>query len=496
MSEKKLEAVGISKTIDYDQALLNVSLQLDGGKVYALLGDNGAGRTSLMRILNREMKPDQGKVRSFPGRLTVGYVPHNPRMIRNFTLWQNVRIGSGHRGIWTDQKAKQSVIEQMNSYDIQMNADLPGSDMTLMERQQAAMLRAAHCDVILLDDFLTFLPMQERAKRISWLKRWAQEGKIVLFSSAAPQDRLAADECLILRDGQIVYQGTAEGMDDAKIRLLMTGRETEEAPQKREIAPGSVVLEVRDLTVRGGALRPIVKRVSLEVRAGEILCLLGMEGNGAGACALAVVGAAPITGGRIRFQGKDISALALRERARGISFLPGGKHAFLRDHDVKDNLMLLRYWERSFQDTGVLRKREISRYADDLMELYDIDADGDTPLSALNANERQLLLAARAVEPLRDLLVAVDPAAGVDAMTAREIWQHILTVRENRRAVLLVARNPREAMMIADRILVLRRGEVVAELEPSLTTEKELGLYMSGELRQEKYSLPDEEEEI
>ena len=506
VSEYSLEMAQVRKRADGQWILEDASLQVRKGEIHGLLGDGGAGKTMLMQILAGLCRPDGCVTAKRNGQITapgsgawrkgIGWIPADRGLVDGYTGYENFLLGGR-----MDKTLRQRAAELQRRYGLtDVPLDVPAGRMSAYERMQVTLLKCLvrQCDVLLLDDVWRMRTCQQKEAFSALLQTLAREGKTILISGGEPRDMMAwTDRCTVLRDGKTVKTVSTALTDAASLEELMTGTDEAWTPDKLEIAPGSVVLEVRDLRVPGpDGRKPLINGVSFEVRAGEIVCLTGNDGGGQEICAEALMGLRPLARGRIRLGGKIITRASTRDRMRsGISYMPAEENGLLPDAPLSDSLVLHRYWDLAMQDSGVIRKRAVRSYAADLMENYEITGDADSPARFLPRQDRLRALAARAVERERELLIAVRPTEGADRQTAWEIHQDILGLRESRKAVLVITRDVEEVKALADRIFVMNGGEIVAELDPALTTEEEIGLLMTTGLRQEKYGRMTEEDE-
>ena len=288
-------------------------------------------------------------------------------------------------------------------------------------------------------------------------------------------EELAAGLRLAGKEGKTVLLLTRrKGIAALADKTTLLSPAAEDTPSERpDIMAGSVVLEARGLTGNG------LNDVSFEARAGEILAIAGLPGSGQEALQEALTGALPLTGGRLRLNGRDITGYSIRERVRaGIACVPGPEmdYGFPLDHvTVGESMALRRYREPAFQESGFLRKGEMRRYAGDVLNWLSIRRGEE----ALPENRQRCALT-RESDGNIHALVMQSPTAGMEEATARDIWERLITVRGERRAVVLITADSREALLAGDRVLTLCRGEITGEFDPALTTEKELGLYMTG----------------
>ena len=311
----------------------------------------------------------------------------------------------------------------------------------------------------------------------------------------------AADRCSVLRKGK--YIGTVDIADTTKEELskMMVGRDVSFSVDKKPPEIGNVVLDVKGVTVPSKIHKKnVVHDVSFQVRAGEIVCLAGIEGNGQTQFISALTGLDSMSEGQILLNGKDISHYSIRDRAKaGLSHIPEDrhKHGLVLDYTLEENIVLQRYWEPDFQSHGFIKKGEVRRYAEKLIEQYDVRS-GQGPVTiarSMSGGNQQKAIIAREIDRGTDLLVAVQPTRGLDVGAIEYIHKQIVNVRDSGKAVLLVSLELEEVMNLSDRILVMYEGEIVGEFDPRKTTVQELGLYMAGAKRQENQSNLTKEEQ-
>ena len=304
-----------------------------------------------------------------------------------------------------------------------------------------------------------------------------------------------ADRCTILRKGK--YVGTVNVKDTTKEELskMMVGRNVNFSVDKKPAKPGETVLKVEHMTVPSRAhSNNAVKDISFNVRRGEIVCIAGIDGNGQSEFVQGLTGLEKITGGKILFKGQDITKASIRERSKmGMSHIPEDrhKHGLVLDYSLEQNMVLQRYFEPDFQKGGFIKSKEVRRYADKLIEQYDVRS-GQGPITitrSMSGGNQQKAIIAREIDKDPDLLVAVQPTRGLDVGAIEYIHSQLVAQRDKGKAVLLVSLELDEVMDVSDRILVMYEGELVGQLDPKQITVEELGLYMAGA---KKEAVPEE----
>lgn len=324
------------------------------------------------------------------------------------------------------------------------------------------------------------------------MKNLAKEGKSILFITHKLNEIMeVADRCTILRKGK--YIGTVDIADTSKEELskMMVGRNVSFSVDKKPAEPGETVLKVSHLTVPSKAhANNAVKDVSFNVRAGEIVCIAGIDGNGQSEFVQGLTGLEKISDGTITFMGKDITKASIREKSRmGMSHIPEDrhKHGLVLDYTLEQNMVLQRYYQPEFQKAGFIRSGEVRRYAERLIEQYDVRSGqgANTIVRSMSGGNQQKAIIAREIDKNPELLVAVQPTRGLDVGAIEYIHSQLVAQRDKGKAVLLVSLELDEVMDVSDRILVMYEGEIVGQLDPKKITVEELGLYMAGAKRDE-----------
>ncbi len=301
-----------------------------------------------------------------------------------------------------------------------------------------------------------------------------------------------SDRCTVLRKGKCI--GTVETKDTTveKLSAMMVGRDVNFHVEKGEQKLGDVVLDVENLSVMSKVHnKEAVKNVSFKVRAGEIVCIAGIDGNGQTELVYGITGLEPVKEGRITLCGHDITKASIRKRSTmGMSHIPEDrhKHGLVLDYSLEYNMILQRYFEPEFTDkAGFLRRGNIRSYSDKLIEQYDVRSSlgSLTTARSMSGGNQQKAIVAREIDKNPELLVAVQPTRGLDVGAIEYIHKQLVAQRDAGKAVLLVSLELDEVMDVPDRILVMYEGEIVGELDPRTTTQEELGLYMAGAKRDE-----------
>ena len=348
-------------------------------------------------------------------------------------------------------------------------------------------------EILIFDEPTAVLTPQEIEELLQIMRNLAAEGKSILFISHKLNEIMAvADRCTVLRKGK--YIGTVDigSTNQAELSRMMVGRDVQFAVEKRPAEPKDVILDVKNISVASKlSKKNAVNHVSFQVRAGEVVCIAGIDGNGQTELVYGISGLEPLAGGELFMCGHDITKAPIRKRSLlGMSHIPEDrhKHGLVLDYTLEDNMILQRYFEPEFTDKfGFLQRKNIRAYAERLIDQYDVRS-GQGPITvarAMSGGNQQKAIIAREIDKAPQLLIAVQPTRGLDVGAIEYIHKQIIAERDAGKAVLLVSLELEEVLSVSDRILVMYEGEIVGELDPKKTTQEELGLYMAVAKRDE-----------
>ena len=503
-----IEMLHITKRFPSIVANDDITLQLKKGEIHALLGENGAGKSTLMSVLFGLYQPEEGEIRkdgqvvsiknpNDANALHIGMVHQHFKLVECFTVLDNIIMGvePTRMGLLQKKEAREKVMALSEKYGLQIDPDARIEDITVGMQQRTEILKMLYRDneILIFDEPTAVLTPQEIDELMQIMRNLAAEGKSILFISHKLGEIMAvADRCTVLRKGK--YIGTVETKNTTPQQLsaMMVGRNVNFHVEKKACTPGNVVLRVDHMTVPSKVHKNnAVKDVSFTVRAGEIVCIAGIDGNGQTELVYGLTGLEALSGGSIQLCGKDITHASIRQRSTmGMSHIPEDrhKHGLVLDYSLEDNLVLQRYFEPEFTDkAGFLRRDNIRKYAEKLIGQYDVRS-GQGPVTrarSMSGGNQQKAIIAREIDRDPQLLVAVQPTRGLDVGAIEYIHRQLVAQRDAGRAVLLVSLELDEVMDVPDRILVMYEGEIVGELDPKTTTQEELGLYMAGARRDE-----------
>ena len=503
-----IEMLHITKRFPGIIANDDITLQLKKGEIHALLGENGAGKSTLMSVLFGLYQPEEGQILkdgkpvrinnpNDANALGIGMVHQHFKLVECFTVLDNIILGvePNNHGFLRKAEARERVLALSEKYGLHVDPDALIEDITVGMQQRTEILKMLYRDneILIFDEPTAVLTPQEIEELMQIMRNLAAEGKSILFISHKLAEIMAvADRCTVLRKGR--YIGTVETKDTTMEQLsaMMVGRNVNFHVAKGECKPGEVILEVKNMSVASKLHKnDAVKNVSFKVRAGEIVCIAGIDGNGQTELVYGLTGLEPLKSGQIIFKGEDFTRASIRKRSvSGMSHIPEDrhKHGLVLDYSLEYNMILQRYFQRQFTNPlGFLKRGPIREYAERLIEQYDVRS-GQGPVTAarsMSGGNQQKAIVAREIDKEPDLLIAVQPTRGLDVGAIEYIHSQLVAQRDKGKAVLLVSLELDEVMDVPDRILVMYEGEIVGELDPKKTTQEELGLYMAGAKRDE-----------
>ena len=500
-----VEMLNITKEFPGIIANDNITLKLKKGEIHALLGENGAGKSTLMSVLFGLYQAEKGEIRkngeavkinnpTDANALGIGMVHKHFKLVEVFTVLENIILGVEpvKNGFIEKEDARNKVVELSEKYGLKVNPDALIEDISVGMQQRVEILKMLYKDneILIFDEPTAVLTPQEIKELLKIMRDLADEGKSILFITHKLNEIVeVADRCSVLRKGK--YVGTVDVEDTTKEELsrMMVGRDISFSVEKEKKEPGDVVLSIRNMTVASKTHKNnAVKEVSFDVRAGEIVCLAGIDGNGQTEFVYGLTGLEKLISGEIKLGGKDITKSSIRHRSvAGMSHIPEDrhKHGLVLDYTLEENLILQRYWQPQFQKSNFIKFGEMRKYAEGLIERFDIrSGQGPTTVTrSMSGGNQQKAIIAREIDKNHELLVAVQPTRGLDVGAIEYIHRQLVERRDAGKAVLLVSLELEEVMNVSDRILVIYEGEIVGELDPKETTMQELGLYMAGAKR-------------
>jgi ABC-type uncharacterized transport system ATPase subunit len=496
-----LELRGITKAFPGVLANDQIDLTLNEGEILALLGENGAGKTTLMNILYGLYSPDEGDILIRGSKVEIqdpndaihqgiGMVHQHFMLVPVFTVTENVMLGveSMRGGIFLDREATAKRIREISDrFGLQTDPDAMVEDLPVGLQQRVEIIKVLYreADILIFDEPTAVLTPQEVVELFEVVHTLVDQGKSVIFITHKLKEVLAiADNIVVLRGGKVVGSAIPKNATESSLAKMMVGREVLLKVDKKKAKPGEAVLEIEDLHVLDDRDLVAVDGVSLEVRAGEVLGIAGVQGNGQTELVEALTGLRGVESGKVTMLEQDTTGKSPRGITEvGIAHVPEDrqKDGLVLPFSVSDNLVLNTYYKRPFAKGWNLQFNEIEEAAEERVKLFDVRTPGiDVPVSNLSGGNQQKVIVAREFSRPIKLLIASQPTRGLDVGSIEYIHSRIVQKRDEGCGVLLVSPELDEITSLSDRIAVMFDGKIVAVLPAEEATKEKLGLLMAG----------------
>jgi ABC-type uncharacterized transport system ATPase subunit len=502
-----IELKNITKVFPGVVANDKISLQIKKGEIFAIVGENGAGKTTLMNIIYGLYTPDSGEIYIFGKRIThhsprkaielgVGMVHQHFMLVPVFTVYENIILGNEfikNGFVFDRKKAIEEVKKLSEKYGLKVDPEEKVQNLPVGIQQRVEILKVLFrgAEILILDEPTAVLTPQETKELFETIKALKKAGKTIIFISHKLKEVLEiADRICVLKNGKVMGIKNKEETNEKELARLMVGRDVVLEVPKKDIEPGEVILEVKDLVVLNDKGIPAIKGISFKLRRNEILGIAGVEGNGQKELVEALTGLRPIESGKIIVKGKEIfSTDAKILRNMGMAHIPEDRRArgLVLPFTVSYNLFLGRQREKLFSKGRFLNSGYIKIFGNNKVEEYDIRPRNPyLKVDSLSGGNQQKVVVAREVSYDPDILIASQPTRGLDIGATEFVHKKLVEQRESGKAVLLISLELEEIMSLSDRIAVLYNGEIVGEMSAKEATEEELGLLMLGLKRYDK----------
>lgn len=502
MVDYAVEMRGITKSFPGVLANDNVNLQVRRGEIHALLGENGAGKSTLMNILYGLYQPDSGEILINGQRVEIadpntairhgiGMVHQHFMLVEPFTVTENIVLGAETvraGGILDVKRARRDVIEISEKYGLFVDPDAKIQDISVGMQQRVEILKALYrgAEILILDEPTAVLTPNEVQELIVIMRRLVEQGKSIIFITHKLKEvKAACDRVTVIRRGKVIGTVAAASADVEQLAEMMVGRKVLLQVEKQQAQAGDTMLSVRDVHALDSRGLPALKGVSFDVRAGEIVGIAGVDGNGQTELIEVITGLRRPTSGSIALKGEDITQLSIRKRfERGIAHIPEDrhKHGLILDFSIAENMVLQDFYRPPYSDRCILRPQAINKHADRLIAEYDVRTPGRGTLARkLSGGNQQKVIIAREMERQPSFILAAQPTRGLDVGAIEFVHRRLVEQRDEGKAVLLVSFELDEILALSDRILVMYEGRIVGELEGHSATEQQLGMLMAGE---------------
>jgi general nucleoside transport system ATP-binding protein len=499
----ELELRGITKRFPGVLANDNVSLTAKSGQVLALIGENGAGKSTLMNILSGIYQPNSGEilidgvVQHFndPGaaiKAGIGMVHQHFMLVQVFTVAENVVLGveptiAGN--LLNTKKANQEVEEISRKYGLAVDpkAIVENLPVGIQQRVEIIKVLLRGAKILVFDEPTAVLTPQEVTEFFGIVEELKSRGATIIFITHKLKEALAiADHITVLRGGKVVGQADPKTATQEELATMMVGRDIDLTVKKSEATPGEVVLAMNDITVVDDYGRPLLDNIDLEVRAGEIVGVAGIQGNGQTELVEVITGLIPSASGSITLAGADITyANPRRIHKDGVAHVPEDRNdmGMIGSFTVAENLVLDSYYAEPFSKGVRLQRQAIDSQAHTLVKEFDVRPPIiENTAGALSGGNAQKMIVAREFSRDVPLVLCAQPTRGIDVGSIEYIHEQIVRKRDQGVAILVVSTELDEIFALADRILVMFDGKIVASLKTSDTTPTEVGLFMAGQV--------------
>ncbi|WP_373113180.1 ABC transporter ATP-binding protein [Streptococcus mitis] len=505
--ENVIEMREITKVFGEFVANDKINLELRKGEIHALLGENGAGKSTLMNMLAGLLEPTSGEVvvngqvvkldsPSKAASLGIGMVHQHFMLVEAFTVAENIILGSEmtKNGVLDIARATREINELSERYGLAVDPSAKVADISVGAQQRVEILKTLYrgADILIFDEPTAVLTPSEIDELMAIMKNLVKEGKsIILITHKLDEIRAVSDRVTVIRRGKSIETVEIAGATNADLAEMMVGRSVSFKTEKQEAQPKEVVLSIQDLVVNENRGVPAVKNLSLDVRAGEIVGIAGIDGNGQSELIQAITGLRKIESGSVELKGQSIVGLHPRQITEmSVGHVPEDRHrdGLVLEMMISENIALQTYYKEPLSKKGILNYSNIINYAKKLMQEFDVRAASEiVPASALSGGNQQKAIIAREVDRNPDLLIVSQPTRGLDVGAIEYIHKRLIQERDNGKAVLVVSFELDEILNVSDRIAVIHDGKIQGIVTPETTNKQELGVLMAGgELEKEK----------
>lgn len=479
----------------------NISVNLKKGEIHALLGENGAGKSTLMSVLFGLYKPDRGLIKvngqevsinnpNQANELGIGMVHQHFKLVHNFTITENIILGlEPKQGFSLNLKSASERIKELSEkykLNVDPNELIENVSVGMQQRVEILKMLYRNAEVLIFDEPTAVLTPQEILELIKIMKNLTEEGKsILLITHKLKEIKAAADRCTVIRRGKMIGTVNVHDTTLEQMAEMMVGRVVSFEVDKQEQEPGAIVLDVKNLSVMGNHGVLGLNNFSLTVRAGEIVGLAGVDGNGQTELIEALTGLRKVTSGSILLDNVDIANFSIRERIEaGMAHIPEDrhKHGLILDYSLEENMVIEVYSKVPYSKKGFLNKQEIRKHANKIIKEFDVRS-GEGPITitrSMSGGNQQKAIVGREIDRDPNLLIAVQPTRGLDVGSIEYIHKRLVEQRDSGKAVLLVSLELDEVLDLSDHISIINHGENVGFVKASETNENEVGLMMAG----------------
>ena len=498
--ENVIEMRDITKVFGGFVANDKINLHLRKGEIHALLGENGAGKSTLMNMLAGLLEPTSGEIAvngqvvnldspSKAASLGIGMVHQHFMLVEAFTVAENIILGSEltKNGVLDIAGASKEIKALSERYGLAVDPSAKVADISVGAQQRVEILKTLYrgADILIFDEPTAVLTPSEIDELMAIMKNLVKEGKsIILITHKLDEIRAVSDRVTVIRRGKSIETVEIAGATNADLAEMMVGRSVSFKTEKQASKPKEVVLSIKDLVVNENRGVPAVKNLSLDVRAGEIVGIAGIDGNGQSELIQAITGLRKVESGSIELKGDSIVGLHPRQITElSVGHVPEDRHrdGLILEMMISENIALQTYYKEPHSKNGILNYSNITSYAKKLMEEFDVRAASElVPAAALSGGNQQKAIIAREIDRDPDLLIVSQPTRGLDVGAIEYIHKRLIEERDNGKAVLVVSFELDEILNVSDRIAVIHDGKIQGIVSPETTNKQEVGVLMAG----------------
>lgn len=498
--ENVIEMRDITKVFGGFVANDKINLHLRKGEIHALLGENGAGKSTLMNMLAGLLEPTSGEIAvngqvvnldspSKAASLGIGMVHQHFMLVEAFTVAENIILGSEltKNGVLDIAGASKEIKALSERYGLAVDPSAKVADISVGAQQRVEILKTLYrgADILIFDEPTAVLTPSEIDELMAIMKNLVKEGKsIILITHKLDEIRAVSDRVTVIRRGKSIETVEIAGATNADLAEMMVGRSVSFKTEKQASKPKEVVLSIKDLVVNENRGVPAVKNLSLDVRAGEIVGIAGIDGNGQSELIQAITGLRKVESGSIELKGDSIVCLHPRQITElSVGHVPEDRHrdGLILEMMISENIALQTYYKEPHSKNGILNYSNITSYAKKLMEEFDVRAASElVPAAALSGGNQQKAIIAREIDRDPDLLIVSQPTRGLDVGAIEYIHKRLIEERDNGKAVLVVSFELDEILNVSDRIAVIHDGKIQGIVSPETTNKQGLGVLMAG----------------
>lgn len=496
---KAINMVGIVKCFGPVRANDGIDFAVEKQEIHCLLGENGTGKSTLMNVLFGLYHQDEGAifinenkvVISNPNDaydLGIGMVHQHFMLVNQLTVLENIILGNESGGFFLDKKENEERVQKLvDQFGFHINLQEKIVDLSIGMKQRVEIIKTLYrgAEIIILDEPTAVLTPQEVDELFRILRQLKENGKTIVFITHKLNETMAlSDRVTVIRKGKVVFKTLTSETSEKELATQMVGRQVESIVSQRTKRPGETVLELNQVRLHERAKETI----HLSVRAGEILGIAGVDGNGQQELEEYIVGTRSLTEGTIFFEGKEIGNLSVKQRKKlGIGYIPSDRHkyAMLSNFSISENFLLGYQNEQIYCKKGFIRYKDLEQEAKKQIAAFDIKVAGmEQQIGQLSGGNQQKVILAREVGHSPKLVIAAQPVRGLDIGAIEYVHKTLLDLKRQGKAILLISAELSEIMNLSDRIAVFYEGHISAQFENGAYTKEEIGLFMAGK-RQE-----------